>query len=491
MGCKCIQDGRHEEMKLEINSIDTSKRNELGPNYPTNLTTKEILNFSITPGQNNSLIQPLNSFLKKEDELEEKEEKEEEKEDNPNQVNKLRAKAVRKEIGENYISFEVKEEKEEEEKYSEKEEKTKKEFRKEDEKETNDVPDKDMTVKSQLIAQKNYDNQNNEEGDYNSNLYYGSTNRSKGEKNKNMEDEGEYFFPLQDNAMGAFESPVKTTITPGKDDLDEEGDYYNPSVQIFKGRGKQFTEIKEGNEEEEESLKATKKDFYSEEEEKDEKDYEKENSKDYETESKKEEDQLNKIGNSITNPFSNTDFEGDTEYCAAFLTQLNKVRTNPIDFVNTILENKKYIKYTYSNRINRNRKIYQNKVKVALSSGEEAFDNAIKDLESRQPCNPLIYDKKLCISPPPEEEEGYSKEYLKQKIEEKRSNGITIDNCFLDRVKYPEISLLLLIVDDTGVKEGKKRKILLDPNIATIGISSKVYNNHFVSYFTFSKVYQE
>ena len=70
----------------------------------------------------------------------------------------------------------------------------------------------------------------------------------------------------------------------------------------------------------------------------------------------------------------------------------------------------------------------------------------IYDINDNPPLMPLIYDKKLCISPPPEEEEGYSKEYLKQKIEEKRSNGITIDNCFIDRVKYPEISLLLLIV---------------------------------------------
>ena len=54
-------------------------------------------------------------------------------------------------------------------------------------------------------------------------------------------------------------------------------------------------------------------------------------------------------------------------------------------------------------------------------------------------------------------------------------------------LKIPEISGLLMIVDDTNKNAGKKRKALLNKELKYIGVNSKFIGKTFVAYFSFSK----
>ena len=66
------------------------------------------------------------------------------------------------------------------------------------------------------------------------------------------------------------------------------------------------------------------------------------------------------------------------------------------------------------------------------------------------------------------------------------NNGINIKSYWRDVIKDPEISFLLMIVDDNGVKSGKKRKDILNSSMKYIGISSVEINGKFVCYITLS-----
>ena len=67
-----------------------------------------------------------------------------------------------------------------------------------------------------------------------------------------------------------------------------------------------------------------------------------------------------------------------------------------------------------------------------------------------------------------------------------RKEGVKIDVFFKDLVKIPEISVLLMIVDDCGQNPGKKRKVLLNRNIRYIGVNSKKIGKTFIAYLAFS-----
>ena len=62
-----------------------------------------------------------------------------------------------------------------------------------------------------------------------------------------------------------------------------------------------------------------------------------------------------------------------------------------------------------------------------------------------------------------------------------------IDVFFKDLIKIPEISGLLMIVDDTNKNAGKKRRALLSNELKYIGVNSKFIGRTFVAYFSFSK----
>ena len=160
---------------------------------------------------------------------------------------------------------------------------------------------------------------------------------------------------------------------------------------------------------------------------------------------------------------------------------INNIRLNPQSFIPNIEEAKSFIVRNKKNKL-----IYKNKVKVTLSQGLLAFEEAISILKFVKPMNKLIFDPNLVVKLPENEEDIINKNYFKDEIKKMIQKGISIQAYWRDIIKEPETSFLMMIVDDTGLKAGLKRKDILDPNMKYIGISSTKIGKHFVCFMTFS-----
>ena len=99
---------------------------------------------------------------------------------------------------------------------------------------------------------------------------------------------------------------------------------------------------------------------------------------------------------------------------------------------------------------------------------------------------PLIFKPEICIPLPDDEEDVKDSSYLKEQVKIIREN-YNIDVFFKDLIKIPEVSALLMIVDDSGKNPGRKRQAVLNPNFKYIGVTSKFIGKTFVAYFSFSK----
>ena len=130
--------------------------------------------------------------------------------------------------------------------------------------------------------------------------------------------------------------------------------------------------------------------------------------------------------------------------------------------------------------------IYKKKIKVALTTGEKAFQEAIDYLRKLSPLPPLEFSQEKCIPLPNTEEELNNPSFLKNQVKVLREQT-RIDVFYKDLIKIPEISGLLMIVDDTNKNAGKKRRALLSNELKYIGVSSKFIGRTFVAYFSFSK----
>ena len=130
--------------------------------------------------------------------------------------------------------------------------------------------------------------------------------------------------------------------------------------------------------------------------------------------------------------------------------------------------------------------IYKKKIKVALTTGEKAFQEAIDYLRTLSPLPPLEFSQEKCIPLPNTEEELNNPSFLKSQVKVLREQT-RIDVFYKDLIKIPEISGLLMIVDDTNKNTGKKRRALLSNELKYIGVSSKFIGRTFVAYFSFSK----
>ena len=130
--------------------------------------------------------------------------------------------------------------------------------------------------------------------------------------------------------------------------------------------------------------------------------------------------------------------------------------------------------------------IYKKKIKVALTTGEKAFQEAIDYLRTLSPLPPLEFSQEKCIPLPNTEEELNNPSFLKNQVKVLREQT-RIDVFYKDLIKIPEISGLLMIVDDTNKNAGKKRRALLNNELKYIGVSSKFIGRTFVAYFSFSK----
>ena len=166
-------------------------------------------------------------------------------------------------------------------------------------------------------------------------------------------------------------------------------------------------------------------------------------------------------------------------YSRYFLSQINKIRTEPQSFIGVIEDSKSNIIKDRLGRI-----IYNGKIKVALNSGEKAFDEAIQFLKELNPVEPLIYNQMLTANVPLTEEEIMDKNDLNKKVEMMIQMGVNIRSFWRDVIKDPEISFLLMIIDDNGIKSGMRRKDILSPYMKHIGISSTEIKNNFVCYVT-------
>ena len=166
-------------------------------------------------------------------------------------------------------------------------------------------------------------------------------------------------------------------------------------------------------------------------------------------------------------------------YSCYFLSQINKIRTEPQSFIGVIEDSKANIIKDHLGRL-----IYNGKIKVCLNTGEAAFDEAIQFLKELEPMEPLIYNPQITINPPLNEDDILDKDDLNKKIKAMMNLGFNFRSYWRDVIKDPEISFLLMIIDDNGIKSGMKRKDILCPYVKYIGISSSEVNKNFVCYVT-------
>ena len=102
------------------------------------------------------------------------------------------------------------------------------------------------------------------------------------------------------------------------------------------------------------------------------------------------------------------------------------------------------------------------------------------------PIPPLQFKKDICIPLPENENEFNDPNFLKEQVKQVRKKT-EVDIFFKDLVKIPEISALIMIVDDTTKDAGKKRLILLNKDFKYVGVTSKFIGKNFVAYFALAK----
>ena len=176
------------------------------------------------------------------------------------------------------------------------------------------------------------------------------------------------------------------------------------------------------------------------------------------------------------------------DFSTYIFEHINKLRTNPSYIIPEIESGMENItKEKNKKNPNEEKLIYKSKVKVALTKGKEAFEEAISILKTVQPMEPLIFKENMCLPVPTTEEEFKDKEFLKNNVSVIKGQGINIDNAWKDLVKDAETSFLLMVVDDSGKKAGMKRNDILNPSYKYVGISSTMIGKSFVAFCTFSK----
>ena len=184
----------------------------------------------------------------------------------------------------------------------------------------------------------------------------------------------------------------------------------------------------------------------------------------------------NEMGNNNegAGAYSNGPLDNYSKY---LLDQINTIRADPQSFIGVIEDSKANICKDKKGRL-----IFNGKVKIALTEGESAFNECIEFLKNLEPMEPLEFDPYLTIQPPQNEQEIKDKNDIHKKVDNMINSGVYISSYWKDFVKDPEISFLLMIVDDNGVKSGRKRNDILNPNMKYIGISSAEIKRNFVSY---------
>ena len=195
------------------------------------------------------------------------------------------------------------------------------------------------------------------------------------------------------------------------------------------------------------------------------------------------ENQRDEEYNDKINEVKNTKY---ADYPEKMLELINKIREDPAsyadiieDSINNIIENQDDVE-------GKPKIIYKKKVKVALTRGEPAFREAAEILRNMESLPPLEFKNEICVPLPDNENEIKDSSYLREQVNILRETT-NIDVYFKDLVKLPDVSALLMIVDDGEKNAGRKRNSVLNKNFKYIGINSKFIGKTFIAYFTFSK----
>ena len=171
--------------------------------------------------------------------------------------------------------------------------------------------------------------------------------------------------------------------------------------------------------------------------------------------------------------------EPNDNFSQYLFSQINQLRANPQSYINIIQQAKKNIIKDKHGRL-----VYNDQIRIALTRGEQAFDDAINFLRNVKPMDKLIFNPYITVEMPKTENEIRYKNDLRLKVENMVSEGMVIKSYWRDVIKNPQLSLLMMIVDDIGAKSGMRRRDLFDCNMKYIGISSVEINGCFVCYIT-------
>ena len=196
---------------------------------------------------------------------------------------------------------------------------------------------------------------------------------------------------------------------------------------------------------------------------------------------------LNKSNHENENNMNNYDPNAKyADYPEKMLELINKIRENPSFYADVIEDSIQNIIENQDDDETKPKIIYKKKVKVALCRGEPAFREAAEKLRNMESLPPLEFKNDICAPLPDNEEEVKDPTYLKEQIKILRETT-NIDVFFKDLIKLPEVSALLMIVDDGEKNPGRKRNALLNKDFKYIGINSKFIGKTFIAYFTFSR----
>ncbi len=154
-----------------------------------------------------------------------------------------------------------------------------------------------------------------------------------------------------------------------------------------------------------------------------------------------------------------------TNYVKKVFYLINKIRTDPAKFADFVISSQKYVK-EIEDRI-----IFDHKIKVALNEGKKMFLECADYLRKLSPMEELIFSDDIVLECPTELNNIKDINYFKDKVIEKKENQ-NIEAYFKDSISEPEISVLLMIVDDSSKNPKKKREAVLNPKFKYIGISA-------------------
>ena len=165
------------------------------------------------------------------------------------------------------------------------------------------------------------------------------------------------------------------------------------------------------------------------------------------------------------------------DYPEKIIELINNIREDPVGYADIIEDSMKYIvEEEDKNDPSNIRLIFKKKV----------FQEAADYLRSLTPLPPLEFVQEKCIPLPENEDELKDPTFLREQVRKIRETT-DVDVFFKDLIKIPEVSGLLMIVDDTNKNAGKKRMALLNKNLKYVGVTSKFIGKTFIAYFAFSK----